>query len=69
MLNKDERDHEDIMLMKQHRTRTGRGVPIVEKKEGCKFIMCRCGTAFCYSCGIMVDIFGHQSHYCRNCKS
>ena len=23
----------------------------VEKKEGCEYINCKCGTAFCYRCG------------------
>jgi len=32
----------------------------VEKKEGCNYVDCKCGTNFCYTCGIEF-----QSDPCR----
>ncbi|KAL3108806.1 hypothetical protein niasHT_018057 [Heterodera trifolii] len=37
----------------------------VEKKEGCQFMNCRCGTCFWYCCGEKADPkAGHYSHKC-----
>ncbi|TXG61711.1 hypothetical protein EZV62_013074 [Acer yangbiense] len=49
-LNKDEKEHEDIMLMKLAQNQNWKRCPncryYVEKKEGCKFINCR-SVLFC----------------------
>lgn len=35
----------------------------VEKEEGCMYIKCRCGHAFCYNCGIEKST-DHHTRYC-----
>ncbi|GMI92635.1 hypothetical protein like AT3G53690 [Hibiscus trionum] len=54
-LHKDERDREDIMLMKLARKKKWVRCPncrfVVSRTRGCSSIRCRCGTAFCYGCG------------------
>ncbi|KAJ6759605.1 RBR-TYPE E3 UBIQUITIN TRANSFERASE [Salix koriyanagi] len=37
----------------------------VEKIEGCRYMKCRCGTQFCYSCG-STDL-NPETHYCYKC--
>ncbi|XVF88959.1 hypothetical protein PTKIN_Ptkin19aG0093300 [Pterospermum kingtungense] len=68
-LHKNEREREDIMLMNLAKQKKWGRCPkcrfVVEKIMGCKYILCRCGTAFCYDCGTTrVD----GLHYCHNCK-
>ncbi|KAK8547296.1 hypothetical protein V6N13_098009 [Hibiscus sabdariffa] len=54
-LHKDEREREDIMLMKLARKKNWVRCPrcrfVVERTRGCSHMRCRCGTAFCYGCG------------------
>ncbi|XP_015955045.1 E3 ubiquitin-protein ligase RSL1 [Arachis duranensis] len=68
-LNKDEREKEDIMLMNLAKTKKWRRCPMckyyVEKSEGCMYMKCRCGYAFCYSCGALSN---KNTHYCSSCK-
>ncbi|XP_022732329.1 E3 ubiquitin-protein ligase RNF144A-like [Durio zibethinus] len=68
-LDKDEREREDIMLMKLAKDKKWSRCPkcrfVVERTEGCRLMRCRCGTAFCYDCGTTrVDSY----HFCHNCK-
>ncbi|KAK1550174.1 hypothetical protein Q3G72_014857 [Acer saccharum] len=71
-LNKNEREPEDIMLMKLAQNEKWQRCPncryYVEKKEGCMFMNCRCRTAFCYNCGIKADDFNQTYHYCAKCR-
>ncbi|KAL5572285.1 hypothetical protein UlMin_021882 [Ulmus minor] len=68
-LNKDERENEDIMLIKLAEKHRWRRCPncrfYVEKSTGCLFMLCRCGVAFCYGCGM---INKSKNHYCDNCR-
>lgn len=54
-LNKDEREKEDLMLMKLAEDRGWQRCPrckfYVERTEGCPNMVCRCGCNFCYKCG------------------
>ncbi|KAF1864479.1 hypothetical protein Lal_00021902 [Lupinus albus] len=54
-LNKDEREKEDILLMQLANNNKWRRCSkcriFVEKVDGCMYIKCRCGHAFCYNCG------------------
>ncbi|CAI9267633.1 unnamed protein product [Lactuca saligna] len=54
-LSKDERNPEDLMLMQLAKNKQWKRCPrcnyIVEKREGCHHISCRCGQHFCYGCG------------------
>ncbi|XP_074354802.1 E3 ubiquitin-protein ligase RSL1-like [Apium graveolens] len=66
-LHKDEREKEDIMLMKLAKSQKWSRCPrckfYVERSSGCLFMKCRCGYTFCYNCGApLVD------HYCPQCK-
>lgn len=68
-LSKDEREKEDIMLRNLAKNQRWQRCPTckfyVEKAEGCLYMKCRCGIAFCYSCGdIHTD---HAYHYCKKC--
>ncbi|KAL5098400.1 hypothetical protein RYX36_002727 [Vicia faba] len=69
-LNADERGKDDVMLMKLAKDMNWRRCPncrfYVAKSEGCLFMKCRCGIAFCYNCGARHQ--NHSSHYCNNCK-
>lgn len=71
-LNKDEREREDILLMKVAQKEKWKRCPncryYVEKKDGCMYMKCRCGTAFCYRCGTASDKFNDQYHFCSVCK-
>ncbi|CAL0327856.1 unnamed protein product [Lupinus luteus] len=68
-LNKDEREKEDIMLMKLANSNKWMRCPkckfYVERSQGCMYIKCRCGHAFCYNCGALSE---DHSHYCYNCN-
>ncbi|KAE9587650.1 putative transcription factor C2H2 family [Lupinus albus] len=68
-LNKDEREKEDIMLMQLANNNKWSRCPkckfYVERSEGCLYIKCRCGHAFCYNCGALSK---DNSHYCYNCR-
>ncbi|GLT85656.1 hypothetical protein SLE2022_038400 [Rubroshorea leprosula] len=68
-LHDDEREQEDIMLLKLAQNQKWARCPkcrfVVERTEGCRYMKCRCGTAFCYSCGgTTIDNY----HYCHSCK-
>ncbi|EXC13603.1 putative E3 ubiquitin-protein ligase [Morus notabilis] len=69
-LNKDEREKEDIMLMNLATSKLWRRCPscrfYVERSEGCLFMRCRCGVAFCYNCGNSLQNNG--PHYCSKCR-
>uniref|UniRef100_A0A6N2L0F1 RBR-type E3 ubiquitin transferase n=1 Tax=Salix viminalis TaxID=40686 RepID=A0A6N2L0F1_SALVM len=70
MLHKDERERDDILLMTLAKNNNWRRCPkcriFVEKIEGCRYMKCRCGTQFCYSCG-STDL-NPETHYCYKCK-
>ncbi|KAI4344661.1 hypothetical protein L6164_011860 [Bauhinia variegata] len=67
-LNRDERQREDIMLMELAQNKNWRRCPecgfYVEKSTGCMYMKCRCGIAFCYSCG---TVSTSNSHNCSKC--
>ncbi|WCJ42875.1 RING/U-box superfamily protein [Euphorbia peplus] len=69
-LHKDEREREDIMLMKLAKNKHWRRCPkcrvFVERTEGCRFMKCRCGASFCYGCG--TQKISTATHYCDFCK-
>ncbi|TYJ32492.1 hypothetical protein E1A91_A05G038900v1 [Gossypium mustelinum] len=69
-LHKDEREKEDIMLMKLAKEKKWARCPncrfVVKRTQGCRFMRCRCGGAFCYDCGT-TQVDNHH-HYCYNCK-
>ncbi|KAF5732903.1 E3 ubiquitin-protein ligase [Tripterygium wilfordii] len=64
-LHKDERDREDLMLMKLAKNRRWKRCPackfFVARNKGCSHMNCRCGTGFCYKCG---DVWTWD-HYCK----
>ncbi|GMH04129.1 hypothetical protein Nepgr_005968 [Nepenthes gracilis] len=69
-LSMDERGKEDIMLRELARNKKWQRCPTckfyVERTEGCLFMKCRCGVAFCYNCGtINTD---HRYHHCSRCN-
>lgn len=70
-LHKDEREREDIILMKLAQDKKWNRCPnckfYVEKKDGCSYIRCRCGYAFCYHCGVQLSTASHGYH-CPSCK-
>lgn len=67
-LNKDEREREDILLMKLANSKKWKRCPkckmYVERISGCLFMRCRCNYTFCYNCGAQMG----TNHYCANCK-
>ncbi|KAL5783592.1 hypothetical protein ACOSP7_008621 [Xanthoceras sorbifolium] len=69
-LNKDEREREDIMLMKLAQNKKWKRCPncgfYVEKQDGCMYMKCRCGNAFCYNCGALSTTT--SSHLCSKCN-
>ncbi|XP_058727701.1 E3 ubiquitin-protein ligase RSL1-like [Vicia villosa] len=69
-LNADERGKDDVMLMRLAKDMNWRRCPncrfYVAKSEGCLYMKCRCGIAFCYNCGARHQ--NHSSHFCTNCK-
>ncbi|KAK9705732.1 hypothetical protein RND81_07G077900 [Saponaria officinalis] len=68
-LSKDEREKEDLMLRDLAKNKNWQRCPAckfyVEKSEGCLYMKCRCGIAFCYSCGAVNQ--DHRFHYCKKC--
>ncbi|KAL8093813.1 E3 ubiquitin-protein ligase RSL1-like [Apium graveolens] len=66
-LHKEERERNDDLLrqlaQEKRWTRCPKCKFYVERTEGCLFIKCRCGYAFCYNCGARLT-----SHYCKKCK-
>ncbi|CAN0923986.1 E3 ubiquitin-protein ligase RSL1 [Linum grandiflorum] len=68
-LHKDEREKEDIMLMNLAGKKSWKRCPscrmYVERKSGCRYIKCRCGTGFCYGCA--GTSIGRQTHVCPKC--
>ncbi|KAK2645120.1 hypothetical protein Ddye_020315 [Dipteronia dyeriana] len=68
-LKKGEREREDIMLMNLAQKQKWKRCPscgfYVEKKDGCMYMKCRCGNAFCYNCGARSTT---PSHLCPKCK-
>ncbi|KAJ4968988.1 hypothetical protein NE237_015689 [Protea cynaroides] len=68
-LNENERTGEDIMLMELAKHKKWQRCPkckvMVERSQGCLYMMCRCGFAFCYNCGFQIS---NAYHYCVNCK-
>ncbi|XP_021276952.1 E3 ubiquitin-protein ligase RNF144A-like [Herrania umbratica] len=68
-LHTDERQREDILLMKLAKDKKWARCPtcrfVVERTEGCRYMRCRCGSAFCYDCG-STQMDSH--HYCHKCK-
>ncbi|XP_057433529.1 E3 ubiquitin-protein ligase RSL1-like [Lotus japonicus] len=67
-LGKDEREKEDMMLMKLAKDQKWKRCPhckfYVAKSEGCMYMKCRCGHAFCYNCGAPNK---NPSHHCNKC--
>ncbi|KAM5547113.1 E3 ubiquitin-protein ligase RSL1-like [Rosa sericea] len=70
-LNKDERRKEDFMLIQLAKDKKWRRCPkcrfYVERSEGCKFMKCRCRTAFCYRCGRILS--KNHGHFCPSCEA
>ncbi|EOA28731.1 hypothetical protein CARUB_v10024959mg [Capsella rubella] len=68
-LAENERGRDDILLKKMAEGKKWRRCPsckfYIEKSEGCLYMMCRCGLAFCYNCGTPSK---DHSHYCYNCR-
>lgn len=69
-LGEDERGRDDLVLIEVAKKNNWRRCPMckfyVEKSEGCMYMKCRCGFAFCYNCGTPSQ--SHHYHYCANCK-
>ncbi|XP_042482744.1 E3 ubiquitin-protein ligase RNF144A-like isoform X2 [Macadamia integrifolia] len=68
-LNENERAREDIMLMQLAKQQKWQRCPkckvVVERIDGCLYMKCRCGYAFCYNCG--AQMIGNN-HYCTICR-
>ncbi|XP_020208547.1 E3 ubiquitin-protein ligase RNF144B [Cajanus cajan] len=67
-LNANEREMEDIMLMNLAKQMQWKRCPscrfYVAKSQGCMYMKCRCGNAFCYSCGAPYVGSNHNCNYC-----
>ncbi|CAH8361460.1 unnamed protein product [Eruca vesicaria subsp. sativa] len=65
----NERGRDDILLKKMAESHKWRRCPsckfYIEKSQGCLYMKCRCGLAFCYNCGTPSR---DHSHYCYSCK-
>ncbi|XP_050376763.1 E3 ubiquitin-protein ligase RSL1-like [Argentina anserina] len=68
-LSAEERGNEDVMLRNLAQSQNWRRCPsckfYVERSFGCSYMKCRCGYAFCYSCG--VQALTHTGT-CRSCR-
>ncbi|GLT85658.1 hypothetical protein SLE2022_038420 [Rubroshorea leprosula] len=68
-LHKDEREHEDIMLLNLAQSQKWMRCPkcriVVEKTYGCNYLKCRCGYSFCYNCG---GPSCPTTHMCPRCR-
>ncbi|CAL9234258.1 unnamed protein product [Arabidopsis halleri] len=64
-LAENERERGDILLKNMAESNKWRRCPsckfYIEKSEGCLYMMCRCGLAFCYNCGTPSK---DHTHYC-----
>nr|DAD44168.1 TPA_asm: hypothetical protein HUJ06_002398 [Nelumbo nucifera] len=69
-LNEDERGREDLKVMALAKEKAWQRCPMckfyVEKSDGCLYMKCRCGFAFCYKCGTPSK--DHTYHYCATCN-
>uniref|UniRef100_A0A7N0ZTK2 RBR-type E3 ubiquitin transferase n=1 Tax=Kalanchoe fedtschenkoi TaxID=63787 RepID=A0A7N0ZTK2_KALFE len=67
-LNDDEKGVEDIMLLNLAKDNKWKRCPkckmFVEKSQGCMYMRCRCGFAFCYNCGAASV---GTAHICSKC--
>ncbi|XP_010427025.1 PREDICTED: ATP-dependent RNA helicase DEAH12, chloroplastic-like isoform X2 [Camelina sativa] len=65
----NERGTDDLLLANMAKKKKWRRCPsckfYIEKSQGCLYMKCRCGLAFCYNCGTPSR---DHSHYCYNCK-
>ncbi|KAL1188997.1 E3 ubiquitin-protein ligase RSL1 [Cardamine amara subsp. amara] len=68
-LAENERERDDILLKNMAESNKWRRCPsckfYIEKSEGCLYMKCRCGLAFCYKCGTPSR---DHTHYCYNCR-
>uniref|UniRef100_A0A1J3D772 RBR-type E3 ubiquitin transferase n=1 Tax=Noccaea caerulescens TaxID=107243 RepID=A0A1J3D772_NOCCA len=68
-LGVNERERDDILLKKMAESKNWRRCPsckfYIEKSQGCLYMKCRCGLAFCYNCGTPSK---DHSHYCYSCR-
>ncbi|XP_039137759.1 E3 ubiquitin-protein ligase RNF31-like isoform X2 [Dioscorea cayenensis subsp. rotundata] len=68
-LGQDERQTEDLLLMKVAKDKKWGRCPrcrfFVERTQGCMYMVCRCGNTFCYGCGSKMD---KNYHYCPKCR-
>ncbi|PIA43226.1 hypothetical protein AQUCO_02000574v1 [Aquilegia coerulea] len=68
-LGKGEREKEDILLMNLAKDKKWQRCPkckfYVERSDGCLFMKCRCGFAFCYNCAAPMQ---GNNHNCTKCK-
>ncbi|KAL6224323.1 PREDICTED: probable E3 ubiquitin-protein ligase RNF217-like [Fragaria vesca subsp. vesca] len=71
-LNENEKENEDILLRivahEQKWRRCTNCQYYVEKSDGCSYMKCRCGYAFCYNCGVKAPLGSHTFH-CPSCKN
>ncbi|CAJ1975713.1 unnamed protein product [Sphenostylis stenocarpa] len=69
-LSADERGKEDVMLMNLAKEMMWKRCPscgfYVAKTQGCMYMKCRCGSAFCYNCGAPNLTFSHSCNSCRH---
>ncbi|KAG7572402.1 IBR domain [Arabidopsis suecica] len=68
-LAENERERGDILLKNMAESKKWRRCPsckfYIEKSEGCLYMKCRCGLAFCYNCGTPSK---DHTHYCYSCR-
>lgn len=68
-LNKNEREREDLMLMKLAEEKKWQRCPkcgfYVDRVDGCLFMKCRCKYCFCYHCGGKME---EPYHFCTRCR-
>ncbi|WOL19838.1 E3 ubiquitin-protein ligase [Canna indica] len=69
-LREDEKVKEDLLLLELASKLRWQRCPkcriTVERIDGCKFMRCRCGDCFCYTCASPMS---QEDHYCYKCKS